>query len=155
MTAVDTLDLGPLDLDEFAEFWQAYPRKKDRRRAEGGYRRARHVATAGEILTAARAYAVEVENLPVERVRWAIEWLRAEPWKPAAAPITPRPAPRRRRRKDPSKPRRLVTTTRVRLSAEEQKSSWCAAHGISVEEYETNRHDAEWLELIKRRGIVA
>jgi len=151
----DTLDLGPVEIDDFAEFWQAYPRHKDRRRAEGAYRRARKVATAGEILDAARSYATSVAGQPIDRTRWAVEFLRAEPWRPAAEPVTPRPAPRRRRRKDPSKPRRLATTTRVRpLTIEEQKAKWCREHGITVAEYEKRKGDTEWLALVKRRGVV-
>lgn len=149
----EALDLGPLDIDEFAEFWQVYPRHKDRRRAEGAYRRARKVATAEEILAAARAYAASVEGQPVERTRWAVEWLRAEPWRPEAAPVTPRPAPRARRRsKNPE--RRLKTTTRVR-EPETSKQRWLRRHGVTEAEYEQNKGDQEWLDRIKRRGIVA
>lgn len=152
MIDADALDLGPLDIDEFSEFWQAYPRKKDRRRAEAGYRRARHVASADEILKAARAYAREVDGEPAERVRWAVEWLRAEPWRPEVPPVAPRPAPRKRRRRDPSRPRRSPhNTSRVRPTPEEQRDRWCREHGVTVAEYEARKTDAEWLEAIKRR----
>lgn len=154
----EPLDLGPLVIDEWAQFWATYPRKKDRARAELAYRRARRVASAEVILDAARRYAAEVAGKPVAETRWAVEWLRAEPWRPDAAPVTPRPAPLARRRRDPSKPRRAphrVAPVRRVLSVEEQKAEWCRQHGITVEQYEARKDDREWIEMLKRRGIVA
>lgn len=152
----ELLDLGPLDIDEFAEFWAVYPRHKDRARAEVSYRRARRVAPAEVILEAAQRYAAEVAGTPVSEARWAVEWLRAEPWLPDAASVTPLRVPSRRRRRDPSRPRRAPhLTARPALSADEQKAEWCRQHGITVEEYEQRRDDREWIELLKRRGVVA
>ena len=150
------LDLGPLEVDEFAEFWAVYPRHKDRARAAVAYGRARRVATAAQILEAARAYAASVAGRPAAETRWAVEWLRAEPWRPEAPPVSP-PAPtRRRRRADPSKPRRLRTTTSVRpLTATEQRDRWCREHGVTVAEYESRKGDKKWLDKIIRRGQVA
>lgn len=152
------IDLGPLEIDEFAEFWAVYPRHKDRARAEVSYRRARRVASAEVILGAARRYAADVAGKPVSETRWAVEWLRAEPWRPDAAPVTPRPSPSPRRRRDASKPRRAphrVAPVRRVLSVEEQKAEWCRQHGITVDEYEDRKDDREWIEMLKRRGIVA
>lgn len=39
--------------------------------------------------------------------------------------------------------------------AEDARARWCRLHGITVEEYEARKGDAEWLERIKRRGVVA
>lgn len=152
----DTLDLGVLEVNEFAEFWTAYPRHKDRARAEVAYRRARHIATAEEILNAARAYAASVAGQPAEHARWAVEWLRAEPWKPDAAPVPPRPPTRVRRRRNPSVPLRAPhAVTRVRESAEDQKAKWCRQHGVTLAEYEQRKGDKSWLDRVILRGIVA
>ncbi len=154
----ESLDLGPLDIDEFVEFWAVYPRHKDRARAEVSYRRARRVASAEVILEAARRYAAGVAGKPVSQTRWAVEFLRAEPWRSDAAPLTPRPDPSPRRRRDPSKARRAPHRTspaRPVKSVDEQKADWCRRHGITVEEYEARKDDREWIELLKRRGIVA
>lgn len=40
-------------------------------------------------------------------------------------------------------------------AAEDARARWCRLHGITVEEYEQRKGDAEWLERIKRRGVVA
>lgn len=39
--------------------------------------------------------------------------------------------------------------------AEDPRARWCRLHGITVEEYEARKGDAEWLDRIKRRGVVA
>ncbi|MGB3733152.1 hypothetical protein [Microbacterium sp.] len=154
----DMLDgLGNVERDDWAEFWRTWIRKKDKHRAELAYRRARHVATAEQILTAARAYAASVVGVPAAQTRWAVEWLAAAEWEPKpTASTTPRPA-RARRRRDPSKPvRRPHGVTRVASAdPEHPRDRWCRAHGIKVEEYERRKGDADWLERIKRRGIVA
>lgn len=38
---------------------------------------------------------------------------------------------------------------------EDARAKWCRLHGVTVEEYEARKGDAEWLERIKRRGVVA
>lgn len=153
----DTLELGPVEVDYFQRFWNSFPRRVNRRAAEGAYRRALNVAanTHEDVLVAAVAYAASVEGLPANRKRTAVEWLRAEPWRPDALPVTIRPAPRKRRRRDPSKPRRLTVTTRVRPTAAEQRLEWIRSHGLTEAEYEANKHDADWIVLIERRGIVS
>lgn len=156
MTDAETLDLGELDFSEFEAFWGVFPRRRDRRRAEGAFMRARKLSSFKEIMCAARLYAAEVRGQPVERIRWPNEWLRAEPWLPDAVPIAPRSAPRRRARRDSSKPRRAPhRVTRIRLTVEEQKAKWCREHGITIAEYESRKDDVEWLERVKRRGVVA
>lgn len=145
-----TLDLGELDFSEFESFWRTFPRRRDRRRAEGAFARARKLSSFEDIISAARAYADDVEGVPVERIRWPNEWLRASPWLPSSAPVTPRPAPQPRGRRDPSKPRRAPhKVTRVRDSAEAQKRRWCHERGITVDEYEKKKGDAEWLSRMK------
>lgn len=156
MSDVETLDLGELDFSEFEAFWSVFPRRRDRRRAEGAFMRARKLSSFEEIMAAARLYAAEIQGQPVERIRWPNEWLRAAPWLPDAEPIAPRPAPRRRARRDPSKPRRAPhQVTRVRLTPEEQKAKWCRERGITISEYESRKGDVQWLERMKRRGVVA
>ncbi|WP_413600823.1 hypothetical protein [Curtobacterium sp. Curtsp57] len=34
----------------------------------------------------------------------------------------------------------------------EQKAAWCEAHGVTVEEFDEHKHDAEWIEEVSRRG---
>lgn len=153
----ETLDLGELEVDEFEALWSIFRPRRDRRRAEGAFRRARKVASFEEIMNAARAYSIEVENVPTDRLRSAVDWLRAEPWKPEAPPVAPRPAPRTRRRRPNSPVRRPHGVTRVSDPAlrESARDRWCRRHGITADEYEARKGDAEWLERIKRRGIVA
>lgn len=156
MTDAETLDLGELDFSEFEAFWRVFPRRRDRRRAEGAFRRARKLSSFEEIMAAARLYAAEVGGQSVERIRWPNEWLRTAPWLPDAMPIAPRPSPRRHARRVSSKPRRAPhQVTRVRLTVEEQKAKWCREHGITISEYESRKADVEWLERMKRRGVVA
>lgn len=40
-------------------------------------------------------------------------------------------------------------------AAEDARARWCRMHGITVEEYEVRKGDTAWLEMIKRRGVVA
>lgn len=37
---------------------------------------------------------------------------------------------------------------------ETAKERWIRTHGLTVEEYEEKKGDPEWLEMIKRRGVV-
>lgn len=154
----ERLDLGPIEVDDFAEFWAVYPRHKDRARAEASYRRARHVASAEVILAAAREYAAVSAGKPAAETRWAVEWLRSEPWRPDPAPEAPSPASIARRRRGPSKPRRAPRRTapaRPVLRPEERFAELCRSHGITVDEYHQRKEEPGWLDRIKRRGIVA
>ena len=54
MSDVETLDLGELDFSEFEAFWSVFPRRRDRRRAEGAFMRARKLSSFEEIMAAAR-----------------------------------------------------------------------------------------------------
>jgi len=38
---------------------------------------------------------------------------------------------------------------------EDARAKWCREHGLTVEEYEARKGDAEWLDMIKRRGVVS
>ncbi|MDR6867884.1 hypothetical protein J2Y69_002492 [Microbacterium resistens] len=38
---------------------------------------------------------------------------------------------------------------------EDPRARWCREHGVTVEQYEARKGDAEWLSLIERRGVVA
>ncbi len=156
MTAVEELDLGELQISEFDAFWSVFRPRRDRARAEGAFRRARRVARFEDIMRAAEAYANEKAGTAASELRSAVDWLRAEQWKSEKAPITPRPAPRRRRRADTSKPRRIRSTTRVRQpereTADQMKRRWCHERGITVAEYEQRKHDLEWIERMKTAG---
>lgn len=154
----ETLDLGPLEVDEFRQFWAVWPRRKDTARAEAAYWRARRVASAEEILAAAEAYAAEIEGKPAEQIRWAVNWLREEPWRPGDRNLSPAPAPTRRRRRRPGPRRAPRFAAPVHEPTEEEKrAEWCRVHGITVQELEERQKlgDREWLERIKRRGRVA
>lgn len=45
-----------------------------------------------------------------------------------------------------------VATSHV---GETPKQKWIRTHGLTVAEYEKNKGDAEWLQMIERRGVVA
>lgn len=34
----------------------------------------------------------------------------------------------------------------------EQKAEWCAAHGVTVEEFDEHEDDQEWIEAVSKRG---
>jgi len=151
--SADTLDLGPVEVDEFREFWKLWPRHKDTARAEAAYWRARRIASAEEILTAAREYAATVAGKPADQCRWAVEWLRAEPWRPATTTSpTPAASPARRRRRRPGPRRAPHITAPVRLTEAEKRAQWLRVHGVTEEEFEAKKGDQEWLEKVKRRG---
>lgn len=148
----DTLDLGPVVVDEAALWWNSYPRHRDKSRALATFARARKIASFEQIMSATAALTESVRGKRAAEIPYAVSFLRAEPWRPASPPIT-LPAPARRRRA--SGPRRLRVTTRAQeLTASEQRDRWCHQHGVTVVEYEQNKHDADWLDLIKRRGII-
>lgn len=47
-------------------------------------------------------------------------------------------------------------TTQVRAMTEvEKKARWLREHGVTAEEFEAKKGDAEWLDRIKRRGRIA
>lgn len=75
---------------EFAEFYSAYPRKADRRKAERAYQTARKLATHAVLLAAARAYAAEKAGTDVQFIKLPASWLNAGSWEntkpPDAAP---------------------------------------------------------------------
>lgn len=148
----DTLDLGELQIDEFALWFSAYPRHRDRQRAAASFVRARRVASLDEIMAATRAYAASVEGKPAKDILWPVRFLRDEPWRLPVPPVTPRQAARPRRRS--SKPRRAPHRTSRLRDAESPRERWCRRHGITVEEYEARKGDKEWLERIQRRGIA-
>ncbi|WP_308467776.1 hypothetical protein [Rathayibacter soli] len=143
-----TLDIGAVDVDEFAEFWAAYPRHKDRFRAVASYRRARRIASHDDLLDGARRYAAETAGRDVSQIRIATSWLSSEAWGPARQHVTPAArqivhAPHSGRRHGV---RRVVKET--------PKQKWCRRHGVSVEEFDARRGDREWIDLLVRRGVL-
>jgi hypothetical protein len=100
----DELDLEFPDPDPFALFWQVFPRRKDRKRAEQNWRRALRVDSAENIIAGARKYAAAVEGweqcaiqLPesfLSRERWRVYLPQAERWEPRPwYEPTPEPSP--------------------------------------------------------------
>lgn len=151
------LDLGDVEVDDFALWWSVFPRRRDRARAEGAYWRARRVTSAAVLLDAARRYAAESAGMPVGEMRWPVEFLRSEPWldsasRPAATAIISR-----RRRRDPSKPRRAPyqTAPARALTEAEMRAQWLRHHGLTEEEFEARKGEPGWLDRIRRRGRVA
>jgi hypothetical protein len=75
----------------FAEFWQVYPRKDDKKAAEAAYARAvrKGDVTEGELIAGAERYAAEraAEN-PVY-TKYATTWLNGECWGNPSAPKPP------------------------------------------------------------------
>src|SRR5262249_45842129 len=73
----------PLHLNaSFAEFWQAYPRKRDKKDAEKAFHRAvkSKRATPEELIAGAKRYAAEVAGKDLEHVKHAATWLNKESW---------------------------------------------------------------------------
>ncbi len=71
---------------EFAEFYSAYPRKADRRKAERAYRTARKLAPHAVLLAAARAYAAEKAGTDAQFIKLPSSWLNAGSWENAKPP---------------------------------------------------------------------
>lgn len=66
--------------DEFAEWWAAYPRKKDKKPAEKAYKAARKRASADTLLAGAEAYAAEVRGRDITKVKLGATWLNGDCW---------------------------------------------------------------------------
>lgn len=147
-----TLDLGPVEIDQFARFWSVWPRRVDRARAEVAFRRALRIASPDKIVAGAEAYARQVEGRGEREIATAVHWLGSAQWRPQEQP---QPSRRRRRRsRGPVRAPHRTSITRP-LSATEQKQQWLRQHGVSEAEYEAKKGDPEWVALLRRRGRVA
>lgn len=78
---MDELELDLPPVDPFVEFWAAFPRKRDRLRAEANFRRACRVASAADIIAGARKYAAVVAGWHVDAIQWPDSWLSRERWR--------------------------------------------------------------------------
>ena len=70
-------DLVRIEADPFDEFWAAYPRKDDKKKARLAYTKALRTTTAEEILAGARRYAGD-PNREARYTRHATTWLNNE-----------------------------------------------------------------------------
>ncbi|UKH48332.1 RepA-like replication initiator [Arthrobacter phage Lilmac1015] len=75
------------DYDAFDEFWAAYPRKDDKKKARTAYAKALREASPSEILAGARRYAEDPNRDPAY-TKYAGTWLNAGAW--ANGPLPPR-----------------------------------------------------------------
>jgi biotin operon repressor len=111
-------DLDPADAVEgtrFADFWQAYPRHDDRRRAENAWKSARRRADPAEIVAGAARYRDD-PNREQAFTKQPATWLNADAWGndplPARNGRAPENAVDRRNRQ--------VEEMRARLAARDQ-----------------------------------
>lgn len=86
-TAADLDEPDAADGVRFADFWLAYPRHDDRRRAENAWKAARRRATPAEIIAGAAAYAAD-PNREQAFTKQPATWLNADAW--ANDPLPPR-----------------------------------------------------------------
>lgn len=79
-----TKDQGPKEpAREFEEFWQAYPKRADRRHAEKAYRSALKRASHGEILQGLKGYAFTSDP---KFIPLAATWLNGDRWRDEKPP---------------------------------------------------------------------
>ena len=96
----------------FAEFWDVYPRKDDKRRAETAFETALKRASADSIIAGARQYAAD-PNREASFTKHPATWLNADAW--ANGPLPPRGG------SGPSKDDRFMATVEIgrRLQAQQ------------------------------------
>ncbi|WP_166390274.1 hypothetical protein [Nocardioides ochotonae] len=66
--------------DEFDDWWELYPLKKDKVRARKSYKTARKKTSADTIMQALQAQLPELQSRPVEKRPYATTWLNGERW---------------------------------------------------------------------------
>lgn len=86
--SVDHSDIRSTE-DEFAEFYEAYPRKQGRADALKAYRAARRAAAPDQILAGARAYNLTTAGKEREFIKLPAGWLRGRRWEDTPIPQTP------------------------------------------------------------------
>ena len=74
--------------EEFAAFWEHYPRKDDRKKSAAAYTKARKVATAEQLLEGSKAYAALVrrEGRSKQHMLLGTSWLNGERWNDEITP---------------------------------------------------------------------
>ena len=70
---------GPSTATSFAAFWEVYPRKEARGKAEPAYRRALKRASAAQILVGARRYRDD-PNREQQYTKIPTSWLNSDGW---------------------------------------------------------------------------
>ena len=68
------------DIYRFDEFWEVYPRKRDKGKAKIAYRSACKKIDEETIILSAKRYAQEVEGKEMIYVKYPASWLNAESW---------------------------------------------------------------------------
>jgi len=68
------------EIYRFDEFWEVYPRKRDKGKAKIAYRAACKKADEETIIVAADRYAKEVDGKEMIYVKYPASWLNAESW---------------------------------------------------------------------------
>ena len=71
-----------VEIDEFAEWYAAYPRKRDRKAAEAAYRRACRVVSHETLMAGVRQYRVQldIERTELKFVKYPASWLNGMCW---------------------------------------------------------------------------
>lgn len=75
---------------EFDEFYQAYPRREDRKAAERAYRTARKSATHAQIMAGLAGYVAEKRGAERQFIKLPATWLNAAAWE-NTPPAEPKP----------------------------------------------------------------
>ena len=71
---------GDYDQPGFAEFWQAYPRKYDKKKAATAYKSALKRANPSALIAGAERYAVEVAGRETRVIKLGATWLNNDCW---------------------------------------------------------------------------
>lgn len=66
--------------EEFAQFWQAYPRRKSKATAERAFEKARSEATLAMILDALKRLQPEWASRAMDKIPYPATWLNAKGW---------------------------------------------------------------------------
>lgn len=77
------------DAPGFTEFWDAYPRKRDKKPAAEKYKAALKATSPDALIASAKAYAIETAGMDEKYIKLAKTWLSQESWtnKPAGPPM--------------------------------------------------------------------
>ena len=68
------------DILRFDEFWELYPRKRDKGKAKKSYRTACKKTDEQTIIDSVKQYALEVEGKEATYIKYPASWLNAESW---------------------------------------------------------------------------
>jgi DNA-binding transcriptional ArsR family regulator len=118
------------EVDElgFSEFWDVFPKKREKQKAAEKFRQAiKGGAIAEEIIEGASAYANAVQGTESRFIKYPAGWLEDERWSEYLA----------------SEADDSDNITHQRIARE--KAEWCASVGVSVAEYEANAANPSWL----------